>query len=124
MGGEYLQDLHADNVKLKETIGNVQDLGGAYASSQYMTALNAAMTSFGADFGIIDEGLGSCQPMSDTIARHGAGVRRGDVGDADGHRGVVRSHVLAHVRHSTPLVRLRRRQRARARRRAKLVFQA
>ena len=65
--GEYLQDLHADNVKLKETIGNVQDLGGAYASSQYMTALNAAMTSFGADFGIIDEGLGSCQPMSDTI---------------------------------------------------------
>ena len=65
--GEYLQDLHADNVKLTATIGNVQDLGGAYASSQYMTALNAAMKSFEADLGAIDEGLGSCQPMSDTI---------------------------------------------------------
>jgi hypothetical protein len=32
-----------------------------------MTALNSAMGSFKADLGSVDEGLGSCQPMSDTI---------------------------------------------------------
>ena len=66
--GEYLQKLHADEDALKADIESLRSgLRADYASSPNMLALNAAWGEFEMEKDKIDEGLGECQPMSDTI---------------------------------------------------------
>lgn len=65
--GPYIEELHADRTALTTAIENVDSLGGAYASSASMASLTSAVESYKGYLDNIDEGLGSCQPMSDTI---------------------------------------------------------
>jgi hypothetical protein len=66
--GEYVQKLHADEDALKADIESLRSgLRADYASSPNMLALNAAWGEFEMEKDKIDEGLGECQPMSDTI---------------------------------------------------------
>ena len=65
--GPYIEELHADRTAVTTAIENVDSLGGAYASSASMASLTSAVESYKGYLDNIDEGLGSCQPMSDTI---------------------------------------------------------
>ena len=65
--GETMATLTADKSALNTAIAAVGDLGGSYAGSPYMAALAEAEASFDADFARIAEGVGDCQPMSDTV---------------------------------------------------------
>ena len=65
--GEYLQNMHADQTKLNSAVANVEALTGTYASSANMAALKLAKKTYEANVAQIFEGLGDCQPMSDTI---------------------------------------------------------
>lgn len=65
--GPYIEELHADRTAVTAAIESVDSLGGAYASSANMASLTSAAESYNGYLDNIDEGLGSCQPMSDTI---------------------------------------------------------
>ena len=65
--GPYIEELHADRTAVTTAIENVDSLGGSYASSASMASLTSAVESYKGYLDNIDEGLGSCQPMSDTI---------------------------------------------------------
>ena len=66
--GDYLQELHKDEDSLKADLETLREgLHDEYGSSPNMLALNDAWKDFEIEKTKIDEGLGSCQPMSDTI---------------------------------------------------------
>ena len=66
--GDYVRELHGDEDSLKADLERLQEgLHDEYGSSPNMLALNAAWENFMVEKTKIDEGLGSCQPMSDTI---------------------------------------------------------
>ena len=65
--GETMATLIADKTSLNTAISSVEDLGGSYATSTYMSALKSAETSFETQYARINEGFGDCQPMSDTV---------------------------------------------------------